>query len=119
MGKHYASDTYDATRDVWTGVDEAYRCIRQRKAAGGPGWIAGGDTATNTKIFIERGNSREEWLTVHPNGRIEHHVETKGHAFLRHGPQARDQWVELEHVRNYWPEILPQVEAALAELGAL
>jgi hypothetical protein len=51
MGKYYASDTYDATRDVWKGVADAYRCIRQRKAAGGPGWVAGGGdmgTATAT-----------------------------------------------------------------------
>jgi hypothetical protein len=29
---------YDAERDVWEGVAEAYRSIRRRKAAGGKGW---------------------------------------------------------------------------------
>jgi hypothetical protein len=119
MSKHYAGDTYDATHDVWEGVAEAYDCIRVRKAAGGPGWIAGGDAGTNTKIFIQRGSEREEWLVVHPNGRIEHHVENDGRAFPRRGPQTRDQWVDLDHVRNYWPEVIDQVEAALAQLGAL
>ena len=117
MSKHYAGDTYDATHDVWEGVAEAYRCIRQREAAGGPGWVAGGEVGPTNKIFIQR--DREEWLVVHQNGRIEHHIENNGPAFLRHGAQARDEWVGLDHVRNYWPEVLDQVEAALAQLGAL
>jgi N6-adenosine-specific RNA methylase IME4 len=29
---------FDAERDVWRGVSEAYAEIRQRQAAGGPGW---------------------------------------------------------------------------------
>jgi hypothetical protein len=122
MGEHktiYASDTYDAMHDIWESVAEGYRCIRARKAAGGQGWTTGGGVATNTKIFIGRSNPHEEWLIVHPNGRIEHHVENDKRTFLRHEARTRDQWVELEYVRNYWPEALPQVEAALAELGAL
>lgn len=31
-------DDFDATKDVWKGVNEAYAAIRARKAAGGPGW---------------------------------------------------------------------------------
>jgi hypothetical protein len=42
--------TYDPACDVWEGVTEAYHCIRRRKAAGGPGWVASGDVATNNKI---------------------------------------------------------------------
>jgi hypothetical protein len=105
---------YDGETDVWRGVSEAYQTIRERMHQGGPGWTAGGGVATNNKIFIQ--GSREEWLTVHPNGRIEHHFENDGPTFLRPGPQARDEWVDLDHVRNYWPEVVGQVEAALAEL---
>jgi hypothetical protein len=72
--------------------------------------------AGNTIITIRRGGQTEEWLTIHPNGRIEHHVENDGYAFLRHGPQARDEWIDLNHVRNYWPHLVPEVEAALTEL---
>jgi hypothetical protein len=109
---------YDGKTDIWQGVSEAYQTIRQRMHRGGPGWTAGGDGATDHKILIQRDGAREEWLVVHPNGRIEDHVENDGPASRRHGPQARDQWIDLDHVRNYWPEILPQVEAALAALGA-
>jgi hypothetical protein len=80
---------YDGKTDVWRGVNEAYQTIRERIRRGGPGWTAGGDGATDHKIFIRRDGAHEEWLTVHPNGRLEHHVE--GHAFLWRGPQARDR----------------------------
>jgi hypothetical protein len=63
----------------------------------------------STRIFIRRGGPFESWLTTYPNGHIEHHVEN--------ADEPRDQWIDLDHVRNYWPEILPQVEAALAELS--
>src|SRR5262249_28955073 len=107
-------DHYDADADIRGSVAESFRAIKQRKHAGGPGWLAGGD---NSRIVtIRRGSQAEEWLTIYPNGRIEHHVENDGHSFLGHGPQARDQWINLEHVRNYWPEVLTEVEAALAEL---
>jgi hypothetical protein len=69
-------------------------------------------------IDIRCGHQTEEWLVIYPNGRIEHHFELDGYAFLRHGPQARDQWVDLEYVKNYWPHLAAAVEAALAELGA-
>jgi hypothetical protein len=99
---------YDAEADVRASVLEGFRAIRERKAAGGPGWIAGGDL--NRIVTIRRGGQTEEWLTIHPNGHIEH---------TRRDREARDQWVDLEHVKNYWPEVISQVEAALAELGAI
>jgi hypothetical protein len=33
----HATDDYDPTDDVWKSVAEAYRIIRERMAAGGPG----------------------------------------------------------------------------------
>jgi N6-adenosine-specific RNA methylase IME4 len=89
---------FDAEADVWASVLEAYGCIRRRKAAGGPGWVAGGDY---NKIISMRGG---EQLVVYRDGRIEHH---------RNG---QTQWVETDYVRTYWPESLPELERVLAEL---
>jgi hypothetical protein len=41
------TDTYDAADDIHQSVLEGFRAIRERKAAGGPGWVKGGDVATN------------------------------------------------------------------------
>jgi len=89
------TNTYDAADDVHQSVLEGFRAIRRRKAAGGPGW------PSNNRIIPTHTG---ELVEVHPNGRLE---------LRRHG---RTEWVDLDHVRNYWPDVLSQVEAALAEL---
>ncbi len=38
VGTSPSSDDYDPIADVEGSIDEAYRVIRERKAAGGPGW---------------------------------------------------------------------------------
>jgi hypothetical protein len=83
--------------------------VRACKAAGGPGWIAGGDH--NRIVTIQRDGQVEEWLTIHPTGRLEHHY--------KNGNCSRDQWIDLDFVKNYWPHLTKQVEDALTELGAL
>jgi N6-adenosine-specific RNA methylase IME4 len=91
-------EPYDSTDDIQKSVLEGFRAIRQRKAHGGAAWVAGGD---NKIIPICAGESVE----VHRSGRLELH---------RHG---RAEWVDLQFVKDYWPEALSLVEAALAELS--
>lgn len=67
-------------------------------------------------IDVHRGSQSESWLVIYAEGRIKYHIENDGHAFLRHGPEAHDEWIDLAHVRNYWPHLVTQVEAAIAEL---
>jgi hypothetical protein len=105
--KTHANDTYDGMHDIWEGVNEAYHCIRQRKAAGGQGWTAGGDYGRI--INIRRDSQVEEWLTIHPTGRLEHHY--------KNGNCSRDQWIDLGFVKNYWPHLITEVDAAIAALG--
>jgi len=51
-------DHYDADADIRGSVAESFRAIKQRKHAGGPGWLAGGD---NSRIVtIRRGSQAEE-----------------------------------------------------------
>jgi hypothetical protein len=67
-------------------------------------------------IDIRRSGSIEEWLTVHDNGRIEHHIENNGPRFLGHGREAGDEWVDRDHVARYWPQVLADLDAAIAAL---
>jgi hypothetical protein len=53
---------------------------------------------------------------VYANGGLELHVENDGHAFLRHGAQARDEWVTLDYIKARWPQCVAQIEAAIAAL---
>jgi hypothetical protein len=74
------------------------------------------DIPAHRIITVRRGGQTEEWLTIHPSGRIEHHIENDGPRFLCRGPETRDQWIDLEYVKTYWPHLVAEVEAALAEL---
>jgi hypothetical protein len=68
-------------------------------------------------IDVHRGGQSESWLTVYANGRIEYHVENHGYRFVRHGAEAREEWVDLYYVRQNWPQLVDQVGAALIELS--
>jgi hypothetical protein len=68
-------------------------------------------------IDVCRNTATESWLVVHANGRIEHHTENNGRAFLCDEPQTRAQWVDLDYVRDYWPEIAGEVESTVIALG--
>jgi hypothetical protein len=92
---------YDAQDDVHQSVLEGFRAIRRRKAAGGPGWIAGGDVGPTNKIIPVGAGGR---LEVHRSGRLELH---------RHG---RSEWVDRDYIHSFWPEITPQIDEALVEL---
>jgi len=61
-------------------------------------------------VDIGRNSQVQEWLTVHLNGRLEHHVDRAA--------GVRSQWVGLDYVKNYCPQVVPEVEAALADLVA-
>jgi hypothetical protein len=67
---------------------------------------------------VRRGAAEESWLVVYANGRIEYHVENDGYRFVRRGAEARDEWIDLDFVKNNWPQLVDQVEAAVIELGA-
>lgn len=71
----------------------------------------------SNSITVRHGGQCESWLTVYANGRIELHSENDGWAFRRHGPEARDEWIDLDFVRNNWPQLVDQVETALIELN--
>jgi hypothetical protein len=90
--------SYNAQDDLAGSIQLGFEFIRERKAYGSPGWVAGGD---NKIVPVRAGESVE----IHRSGRLEHHCK------------GRAQWVDLEFVKDYWPEFLSQVEAALAELG--
>jgi hypothetical protein len=45
-----------------------------------------------------------EHLVVHRDGQVEHHRD------------GRVQWVEIDHIRAYWPQVLPELDRVLAEL---
>ena len=68
-------------------------------------------------IDVRRGGSTESWLIA--DGRIEYHVENDGYRFLRCGPEAHDEWIDINHVKAHWPQLLPAVENAILELGAV
>jgi hypothetical protein len=68
-------------------------------------------------IDVDRGGQSDSWLTVYANGRIEYHVENHGYRFVHHGAEARYEWVDLYYVKQNWPQLVDQVEAALIELS--
>jgi hypothetical protein len=71
-------------------------------------------------IWVYRGSSEESWLTVYEDGRIQLHSENDGVSVLRHGVQARDEWITLAGVtaleRRHGKQLVEQVRTALAEL---
>jgi site-specific DNA-methyltransferase (adenine-specific) len=104
----YTQDTtaaFDSVADTWASVREAYAVIRDRMRQGGPGWTPTNARDANHSITI----GPNEWVTVHPNGRLEHHVR-------RHGGDTRDQWIDRDHVATYWPQVLAELDAVIAEL---
>jgi hypothetical protein len=75
---------------------------------------------TDFKIIdIRRGGQTKSWLRIYPSGRIEYHVENDGYRFMRRGPEASDEWIDLDHLKNHWPHLFGEVEAALMDLEAL
>jgi hypothetical protein len=99
---------FDPQTDVRESVAEGFAMIRSRKAAGGPGWVAGGDTS---RIVTIRRGEHEEWLVIHVDARIEHR--------RNRNYKARTEWIDLDRVRDFWPHLVTEVETALVELGAL
>jgi N6-adenosine-specific RNA methylase IME4 len=100
--------SYNPRDDLAGSINEAYSAIRKRKAAGGLGWIAGGDTS---RIVTIRRGEHEEWLVIHVDARIEHR--------RNRNYKARTEWIDLDRVRDFWPHLVTEVETALVELGAL
>jgi hypothetical protein len=47
------------------------------------------------EIWVYRGSSEESWLTVYEDGRIQLRSENDGVSVLRHGVQARHEWITL------------------------
>jgi hypothetical protein len=68
-------------------------------------------------IDLSHGSTSESWLVIYADGRINYHVENDGWRAIRRGLEARDEWIDLDYVRNYWPQLLPRVEAAILELA--
>jgi hypothetical protein len=61
--------------------------------------------ADTQRIVVHRD---KEWVEIHRNGRIEHHLKNEG--------RVRDQWIDRAHVARYWPQILAELDAAIAAL---
>jgi hypothetical protein len=74
-----------------------------------------GDASESVYVGASRGV--ETWLRVYADGRIVQHTETDGARFLRHGADEVDEIVDLEYVRQRWPEHAPMVEEVQIRLG--
>jgi hypothetical protein len=65
-------------------------------------------------VNVHTGSSSESWLVVYE--------ENDGYRFLRRGPETVDAWIDLSQVkqlaeRHKKPQLIDQVQAALAEFG--
>jgi hypothetical protein len=74
-----------------------------------------GDASESVYVGASRGV--ETWLRVYGDGRIVQHTETDAARFLRYGAEERDDLVDLEYVRQRWPEHAPKVEEMQIRLG--
>jgi hypothetical protein len=69
-----------------------------------------------TRVITLRQGRQLAWLTVYADGRLRLHAKNDGHAFLRHGAQPREDWIDVEDVARDWPHGLSELQAALVEL---
>lgn len=51
-------------------------------------------------IDVHHGSQSESWLVVYKDGRVKHHVENDGWAYMRHGPEAEEKFLTAEEVRK-------------------
>jgi hypothetical protein len=51
-------------------------------------------------IDVHHGSTSESWLVVYKDGRVKYHVENDGYAFMRHGAEAFEKWLDMDAVRE-------------------
>jgi len=60
--------------------------------------------------------ARDKWISVTDEGKILLKSENDGWAFMRKGPQATEEEITLETVKNYYPKYYDRVIEELSQL---
>ena len=50
----------------------------------------------------------EHWLYI-KNGKFMEHFENDGYSFIRNGAEAREQEVDLNHIRCYYGKVYEEI----------